>query len=592
MISYLKVRNLAIVEELAIEPGPGLNVLTGETGAGKSLLIDSLEFLSGARGTADLVRTGADRMTAEAVFNLPASAKGLLEERAIDFEIVDRHVELVVRREMTSAGRGRVSVNGSTLTVRELQPVMECAIEIHGQDESRGRVAGQSYIEMLDSFAGNRERLDNCRAAYAEWRRLNEELRELTEAHRDRALKVDLLKYQIDEISAAAPRVEEEDQLRNERAVLGNAQALIAAAAAAYALIEEDEFSAAEQLGRAAQHLTGLARSVDEIRQLHDELDELRSRAREVGRALSRIGDTVHDPARLEEVEERLATFDRLKKKYGGSIEAALEHLEKITREYDQLNDFESHSAALEASVHKAFEKYRRSAVELSTTRHAAAAALQEEIRRELLDLAMERTEVRIAIATTPHSGSELDVDGHPVRFGPDGYDTVDVLIAPNLGDEPRPLDRIASGGELSRLQLAIATALFRNSDRAASATLVFDEVDAGVGGRVAEAVGRKLVSLAERNQVICVTHLPQIAAMGSTHFHVWKEDVAGRTRARISALSSDGERVEEIARMLAGQNVTDSARAHAAELIDQARSDARATTPGKRKSAPRVRTV
>ena len=588
MITFLKVRNLAIVEELAIDPGPGLNVLTGETGAGKSLLIDSLEFLSGERGSSEMVRSGSERMQAEAIFSVPSTVRPLLEEAGIEFELDGEKVEVIIRREMTAAGRGRVLLNGSAVTVRELLPLAESLLEIHGQDESRGRVAGQSYLEMLDSYAGNAELVSNLRTAYRAWQEKRALLEELEAAHRDRALRVDLLKYQIDEIGPAALKVEEEDLLRSERAVLGNAQEIVAASAAAYQLLEEDELSVTEQLSHAVQHLSPLARSVEEIRQLHDELDELRTRLREVGRNLSRIADTVrHDPERLDELEERLALIERLKKKYGGSIEAVLAHLETVTREFDQLSNYDSHSQKLQGEERQLFERYRTLALALSAQRKAAAAALQSDVEEELKDLAMERTRVRIEVAFQSEASSLLQIDGGGVSFGPDGFDRIDVLVAPNLGDEPKPMQRIASGGELSRMQLAIATALFRHSDRVSTATLVFDEIDSGVGGRVAEAVGRKLARLAERNQVLCVTHLPQIAALGTTHFRVWKEEADGRTRACIERLESQEQRVVEIARMLGGERVTDSARTHAAELLAlssaeperKRRPSARATT-------------
>src|SRR5438876_1134922 len=425
MLTYLKVRDLAIVEELEIEPGSGLNVLTGETGAGKSLLIDSLEFLSGARGSTEMIRAGAEKMSAEAAF--------------------EAGEEMIVKREIAASGRGRVSINGSLFSVRELANAMDPILDIHGQSESHHRIAGQSYRELLDQFGGHAAMLDAVRTAYREWRDAASQLEELSSAQRDRALRLDLLKYQIDEISSAKLETGEEESLRSERSILAHAREMIEATAGAFAAIEEDENSALSQLARAVHVLQPLTRDIE--------------------------------------------------------------------------------------------------------------SAIQNELR----DLAMERTTVRVAI----EEASDSDT----------GFDSVDILVAPNRGEEPKAMQRIASGGELSRIQLAIAAALFKASPRSAGATLVFDEIDAGIGGRVAEVVGRKLQELAASNQVICVTHLPQIASFASTHFFVWKEDARGHTRARIRRLDDDEERVAEIARMLGGESVPASAVLHARELLDGARA-------------------
>ncbi|HET7435578.1 MAG TPA: DNA repair protein RecN [Thermoanaerobaculia bacterium] len=548
MITYLKVRNLAIVEELAIEPGAGLNVLTGETGAGKSLLIDSLEFLRGARSSSDMIRAGSDKMTAEAIFHLP---------EPLDVDIEMEEGELIVRREITAAGRGRVLINGSPLSVRELGEAMDAVIEIHGQNESHQRVAGQSFRELVDQFGGHTQLAENTRTAWREWKAAADQLHEMTDAQRDRTLKLDLLKYQIDEISAAKLDPAEEEALRGERAILSHAREMIEATSGAFQLVDEDENSAIVQLGRALHLLQPLARHITEIQQASDELQDALYRVQEVARTLGNLSESVrHDPRRLEQIEDRLVTIERLNKKYGGSIAGVLDHLGRIQDEYERLADYESSVEKLQRAEQARLADFRKTAEKLSAARKKAAKAFEQTIQKELNDLAMERTTVRVEVTTN---------DAAPAQ---DGFDRIEILIAPNRGEEPKPMQRIASGGELSRIQLAIAAALFKSSDRAAAATLVFDEIDAGIGGRVAEVVGRKLRELASRNQVICVTHLPQIAAFGSTHFHVWKEDAAGHTRARIEKLEDDEQRVREIARMLGGETIPPSAIAHARELL------------------------
>ncbi|HEX7150690.1 MAG TPA: DNA repair protein RecN [Thermoanaerobaculia bacterium] len=573
MITYLKVRNLAIVEEFAIEPGAGLNVLTGETGAGKSLLIDSLEFLRGARSSSEMIRGGTEKMSAEAVFHLPKKMGRQLEELGVDVEPSGDGVELIVKREIATTGRGRVLLNGSPLAVRELAVAMDAVLEIHGQHESHTRVAGQGYRELLDEYAGTEDTVDIVRGAYAEWKRTDERLREISAAQRDRTLKLDLLKYQVDEISKARLDPAEEEALRGEKNILAHAREMIEATAGAFALLDEDEHSALTQLARAQHLLQPLTRDISEIRQLAEDLQDVLYRLQEAARTLGNLSESVRlDPVRLDEVEDRLVTIERLKKKYGGSVEAVLEHLSRIQDEYEELVDYDASVDKLQHAEDEAFRAYRKHAEKLSSARRKAARDFETAIQRELNDLAMERTTVRIVVGTAADKDSRLTIGDERVAFGEEGFDRVEILIAPNRGEEPKAMQRIASGGELSRIQLAIAAALFKHSTRSAAATLVFDEIDAGIGGRVAEVVGRKLQELAAKNQVVCVTHLPQIAAFGTTHFYVWKEDAAGHTRARIRKLDEAEQRVNELARMLGGESIPASALLHARELLENAR--------------------
>ncbi len=568
MISYLKVRNLAIVEEFEIEPEPGLNVLTGETGAGKSLLIDSLEFLRGGRGASETVRTGAEKMSAEAVFQIDPTRLDAEAVAALDLD----GNQLVVRRELSTSGRGRVSVNGSLLTVRELASMMEPLLEIHGQNQSHARIAGRSARELLDEYGSLQTESDSTRVAWSNWHKSYEAASALRAAQKDRALRLDLLRYQIEEISSIRLESGEDSRLREERSMLAGAHELTAATASAWTLLEDAEPSVSDLLARVSHAVAPVARSVAEMQRIHTEIEEVRDRISEVSRSIASFASEVrHDPRRLDEVEDRLAAIDRLTKKYGGSIENVLAHLETSSEEFETLNDFDSSLDRLDQQAASALELYRVAASDLSMKRAKAARLLQEAIKAELLDLAMERTSISIALSAAADPESPFEVEGRRVSIGSHGYDRVEMLIAPNLGEELRPIQKIASGGELSRIQLAIAAAVFKTSDQRAAATLIFDEIDAGVGGRVAEAVGRKLRELARSNQVICVTHLPQIASMGTAHFQVWKEELDGRTVARIKRLETREERTEEIARMLAGETLTNSALAHAGELLSHA---------------------
>lgn len=571
MITYLRVRNLAIVEELAIEPGTGLNVLTGETGAGKSLLIDSLGFLSGARGSTSMIRSGEDKLSAEAVFHLPSSMDDELREMGIEVEGGAPELELIVRRELAEGGRSRVLVNGSVVTVRELSAAMDRMLEIHGQNESLDRIAGQSFRHLLDQFGRHEPLLDRTRALYDLWKRAADELSKLAGAQRDRELRLDLLSYQISEITSARLESGEEEKLGEERAMLAHAQELAEATSKAFAWVSEEEASAIALVSRAAQQLAPLARVVTDLGPVVQELEDARIRLQEAARSIAHLADSVrHDPARLEQVEERLALIEKLRKKYGSSIQQMLAHLESIRGEHERLSDYESTLEKTRGREASALGAYRSASEDLSRSRHEAAGLLQKAVVTELRDLAMDGTRIEVRTVTSPSAGSRVRIGEQEIAFGPEGWDRVEVWIAPNRGEELRPIQKVASGGELSRIQLAIAAALFKHSERSAGATLVFDEIDAGIGGRVADAVGSKLQELARHNQVVCVTHLPQIASFGSTHFHVWKEEIDGRTRARVSRLDDPEARVREIARMLGGEEST--AKAHARELLARSR--------------------
>lgn len=565
MITYLKVRNLAIVEELEIEPGPGFNVLTGETGAGKSLLIDSLGFLSGERGSTDSIRTGTDRMSAEAVFELSAA---LASELAGELP-GDTPGELIVKREISHAGRSRVQMNGSLVQVRDLLSVTGRILQIHGQTSTHERIAGKNARELLDDFGGHGEIRSAVAERFEQWRERSGELDRLASAHHDRGLRLDLLRYQIDEISAARLIAGEEESLREQRTLLGHAQEIIDATSRGFTMLDEDELSASSQVARAAHLLGPLSARVASLRAPFESLEQIRIEIQEVSRDIAAIAsETRDDPARLEAVEERLALIERLERKYGASVVEVLEHLEKVRGEHDQLADLDTNLERLRLESERALAAYRESAEKLSAQRGAAARKLEREIQSQLSELAMEAATVRIELSIVERAGSPISIGSRPVAFGADGFDRVGILAAPNRGEEPRPIERIASGGELSRIQLAIAAAIFNQTAEAAPATLVFDEIDAGIGGRVAEVVGRKLRALASNSQVLCVTHLPQIASLGSTHFVVWKEESGGRTRAQIRKLESADERVEEIARMLAGESISETARSHARELL------------------------
>ena len=446
MITYLKVRNLAIVEEFAIEPGAGLNVLTGETGAGKSLLIDSLELLRGARSSSEMIRAGSEKMSAEAQFHLPASSREPLEELGVEIEDAGDGVELIVKRELATNGRGRVLINGSPLSVRELGAAMDAVLEIHGQHDSQQRVAGQSFRELLDDFGAHPELLDATRIAYQDWKSTAEQLASMAGAQRDRALKLDLLKYQVDEISAAKLDPSEEESLRAERSVLSHAREMIEVTSGAFSLVDDDENSALSQLARALHLLQPLTREISDIRQASEDLQDVVYRLQDVGRTLGSLSESVRlDPARLEEVEDRLVTIERLNKKYGGSVAAVLEHLGRIQDEYERLSDYEANLEKLQRAEETRFAAYRKAAEKLSAARRKAAQAFQTAIQTELNDLAMERTTVRERVCVQQRHrivDGDIRLHGH----SPDGLVDDDTMAASGALELPHQLGSPSGG--------------------------------------------------------------------------------------------------------------------------------------------------
>lgn len=568
MIHFLRVRNLAIVEEFAIEPGDGFNVLTGETGAGKSLLIDSLELLSGARSSADSIRSGADRLQAEAALHLSSDARARLSAAMPDL-FSEADDELIVRRELASNGRGKVTVNGSPIAVRELAQMMDELVEIHGQSATRDRIAGQTFREVLDHFAECGALRSDVETLHQTWSAAADALNQQKTNEQNREIRIDQLRFELNELEGARLVAGEEEQLREERAVLANSEALMKATATAWNLLEEDEASVSSNLARARSVLAPLSGSVQEIRLLVEQLDQASVILAETGRDVGRLAENLrHDPERLDQIESRLALLERLRRKYGRSTDELIGRVEVLRTELAEYEDLDSRAAKLRAAEENAFAAWKKKAEELSSRRSEAAPRLAVAIRAELRDLAMEKAQVEVIVGRSRENDSRLLIEGEPVAFGPLGYDRIDIHIAANPGEQPRPLSRVASGGELSRMQLAIASAMFRRRTGENGATLVFDEIDTGVGGRVAEAIGRKLRDLSASNQVICVTHLPQIAALADVQFRVWKEESGQRTTARIARLDSRDERVNEIARMLGGEAITETARAHARELL------------------------
>nr|XP_061811848.1 DNA repair protein RecN-like [Nerophis lumbriciformis] len=577
MLRDLHIRNLAVLAEASIEFGAGFNVITGETGAGKSIVVDSLALLAGARASTDLIRTGAEALTVSGVFEPPGDD---WRQRLESVGVETAGDQLVVRREISRTGRNRVFVNDQPVTVKLLGEIVAPQIRIHGQREELGLVAPDLQRAWLDRSGGSAadKLLAAASTAYQRYLQLAERLAEVSGDQRAIAERADFLRFQIGEIDSAEMQPGEDQQLRGEREVLRHSEAIQQAISGAVQALAEQSESAYETLQRAGQQLAGIAVWEPRAEGWAEELEELRIRVGELETTLGRRLDQVEsDPGRLNEVESRLAELERLLRKYGESCTAVLGRREELAAELADLAGDEDSREALQQEAAQAFEGYRAAASKLSESRRTWAGKLEKSVRKELADLALERARFAVALERRRRAGSRLQIDGAETDFGEQGYDRVVYRFSPNPGEDLRPLAKVASGGELSRLYLSVQLAsrgakgqrrkARQQPGPGSSSTMVFDEVDAGVGGAEAAALGGKLRRLAQGGQILAVTHLPQVASCADLHFKVSKAVRGGRTHTEI-ALLSEAAQAEEIARMLGGSEVTELSLQHARELI------------------------
>lgn len=554
MLSFLRITNLAILEDITLEPGPGLNVLTGETGAGKSIVVDAIGLLLGERGSADMLRSGADVLVVEGQFeSLDPKSRTLIARIAGEDQPSG---ELVIRRELSTAdagARSRAFLNGRIVPLTLLKEVGECLADLHGQHQHQSLLRSDGQRDALDRAA----RAESLRRDLGEaYEALGDGLRQLDDlmrADRERLQREEQLGRQIADIEQVAPLTGEEEELRREEALLQNAGEVGSLAGDVFGLLSEDDGSVAARLGASRALLDRLAAIDPQAASITALVEEAKVGVAEASRALSRyLEGEDFDPRRLEHVAGRLADLERLKRRYGGTLDDVIASLAAAREEHASLAAVPERVEALKDEVRRLEERYMALARDLSSKRQSAAKDLSRATAKELEALAMEGTLLEILVDP---------VD--PPEPQPNGIDRIGFWIAPNRGEALKPLSKIASGGELSRLMLALRNATEEAGD---GRTLIFDEVDSGIGGRVADAVGQRLSRLARRHQVLCVTHLPQIAAFADQHYHVRKRTTGARTRATVSMLDEDG-RVEEIARMLGGVP-PETARRHAAAMV------------------------
>jgi DNA repair protein RecN (Recombination protein N) len=569
MLTHLQIRDFAIIDLVELEVRAGLTVLTGETGAGKSIIVDALALLAGGKGGAEVVRAGAERAELSATFDISKSAAALREILAE--QSVEAGDELTVRRVIAADGRSRGYLNGVSVPLQLLRDVGTLFVDIHGQHEFQSLTRSGAQRELLDDFGKNLELAAKVREAHKTWLTLDARTVELEGKARDRESRIEMLRFQVGELKALDLKEGEVAQLAEERTRHSNRGRLAEAAQAAVGLLyDSDQGNAHATASRALAGIKTLSGVDPRLAKVIPMVDEATIQIREAARELSRYLETLDiDPARQEEVERRLAAVEELSRKHRVQANELAGRAAALERELEELDSADNNLVALKKQLDEALSTYRKLASQLSAGRQIAARALSKDItaRMQTLGMAGGRFLIDISQANSEPSAN--------------GFDTVEFRVTANPGQPLRPLAKVASGGELARLSLAVQVACSAKDARC----MVFDEVDSGVGGAVAEIVGRELKALGFSGQVLCVTHLPQVASQGHHHLRVAKLTDGKTTRTTISELTMD-ERTEELARMLGGMEVTGKAREHAREMLQMAGGpEQKARSGGKRKA-------
>jgi len=561
MLSLLKIKNIALIDEIGLEFAGGLNLLTGETGSGKSIIVDSLGALTGERISSDLIKEGESSAQIEGLFSVSANGdlRRIFDESGIELD-AGGEIDLIVRRELSATGKNRIFINNQLVTQTFLKKIGAFLVDIHGQGEQATLFNAATHLEMLDEYAG----LQNQREGIAEkYRAMAHIRREIENLQADEAQKLqllDVLQFQVDEIKRVNLQAGEDETLEEEKRRLNNVEKLSALSEDAYALLYENEDATVTTLEKAA-------RKINELTEYESSFGEYMDGLRTAQAVLEDLAFFVRDfrgslefsPERLEEIENRLAEIARLKRKYGGAIETILAHLAESEERLKNIETAELREEELRRELGKAREDYLKIARELHDRREKAARKFEKQTEENLKMVALEKARFEVRI-----DAPDLRNDASDKSFTAKGFDRIEFYFSANPGESVKSIAKVASGGELSRLMLILnTTAKLSEHEKA----MVFDEIDAGIGGRVAEAVGLKLKELAKTQQVLCVTHQPQVASLADHHFLVQKEAVKNRTEIRVKELG-ENEKVEEIARMLTGAQITETARQHAKEML------------------------
>jgi DNA repair protein RecN (Recombination protein N) len=562
VLSELRLENYAVIDNVAVEFASGLNLLTGETGAGKSILIDALGLLLGDKASSEVIRTGAERAVVSGVFESEGAALGAIEEILESNGLDAEDASLIVRREIAPGGRGRVFINNQPATVSVLKQIAPHLAVIHAQNESIVHFDAAARQALLDAYGGIE--IQAVANIFASWKQVSSRIAELERDEQDRMRLLDLWNFQCREIDEARLQPGEDDRLETEKRVLANAEKIYGAAMNAFDLLYEGSASTSSSLRAAQKQVEELARYEPKFQEAVAALESARIAVEDVGATLRDYAGGIHaSPERLAELEDRLALLDRLRRKYGPTLTETIAFGDEVRRKLAEMENKDEVLRELRAKLAAAADEYKKAARSVSRKRTDAGRKLEKLVEAEINDLAM-RASFRIAV-------EENEAQEH---WTSSGINQVTYRIATNTGETMRPLEQIASGGELSRVMLALKASVEaganpsgKKKSAAAQRTLVFDEIDTGIGGRAAEAVGRKLKALSKGNQVLCVTHLPQIATFADQHYMIEKRESSGRTKTTVR-LITDQERTDEVARMLSGAKLTETSRKHAEQMI------------------------
>lgn len=557
MLSLLKIKNIALIDELSLEFSSGLNLLTGETGSGKSIIVDSLGALTGERVSSDLVKEGESQAQIEGLFTVhnDEDLRENFDESGVELDNGEE-IDLIVRRELARSGKNRIFINNQLVTQAFLRKIGAFLVDIHGQGEQATLFNASTHLEMLDEFAG----AGGLRERTAEkFKKLLQIRREIENLHEDEAQKLqllDILQFQVDEIGKANLEKGEDDALEEEKRRLNNVEKLSSLSEESYLLLYENEEATLTTLEKVVRRIAELSEYESSFAEYNESLGEAQAVLEDLAFAVRNFRGTLEfSPERLAEIENRLAEIARLKRKYGGTIETVLEHYAESSERLKNIETAELRAAELDKELKAAREDYLKTARELHDKREKSAKKLEKEIEANLKAVSLEKARFEVRLTT------DFEDDK---SFTAKGLDKIEFYFSANPGESVRPIGKVASGGELSRLMLILNTTTKLSES---AKTMVFDEIDTGIGGRVAEAVGLKLKELAKTQQVLCVTHQPQVASLADHHFVVRKESVKNKTEVRVRELD-ETEKVEEIARMLAGEKITETARQHAREML------------------------
>lgn len=557
MLSLLKIRNIALIDELELEFAGGLNLLTGETGSGKSIIVDSLGALTGERISSELIKEGTSSAQIEGLFTVRADAvlHETFYESGFDLDDADE-IELIVRRELAATGKNRIFINNQLVTQAFLRKIGAFLVDIHGQGEQATLFNASTHLEMLDEFANLQALREKAAAKFKKLAEIRREIESLRDDEAQKLQLLDILQFQVEEIGKANLQTGEDEELEEEKRRLNNVEKLSSLSEESYLLLYENEEATITTLEKVVRRVAELSEYESRFAEYGENLATAQAVLEDLAFAVRDFSNALEfSPERLTEIENRLAEISRLKRKYGGTIETVLAHFAESSERLRNIETAELREAELQKELKAAREDYLKTARELHDKREKSSKKLEKEIETNLKAVSLEKARFEVRLTADPDDDK---------TFTAKGMDRVEFYFSANPGESVRPIGKVASGGELSRLMLILNTTTKLSET---SKTMVFDEIDTGIGGRVAEAVGLKLKELAKTQQVLCVTHQPQVASLADHHFVVRKESVKNRTEVRVRELD-ETEQIEEIARMLAGEKITDTARQHAREML------------------------